>query len=166
MTIGSTSMGGFAGIDVDELGSNDPILTIADDVFTAMIDGEPGHVRPWAGGQPPAIEDPVHAWVDVDGAMPGRVLLTTEHETATHISRALLMLGEDAEVDDDDFRDAIGEVANVVGGNVKALVPDPGALSLPGVTRERPTTPGTLLHEVDLDWRGRRLTVTLWHLTG
>ena len=93
-------------------------------------------------------------------------MLTTEHSTATRISRALLMIEEDVDVDEEDFRDAIGEVANVVGGNVKSLVPDPGALSLPIVSRDRPTTAGTLLHEVDLDWRGHRLVVSLWHLTG
>lgn len=160
------STGGFAGIDVDDFAGTDPILTIADEVFTAMIDGAPGFVQPWPTRDVPSLTDPVHAWVDVDGAMPGRVLLTTEHETATRISRALLMLGDDADVDEEDFRDAIGEVANVVGGNVKSLVPDPGALSLSGVSRQRPPTAGTLLHQLDLDWRGRLLVVSLWHLTG
>jgi hypothetical protein len=104
-----------------------------------MIDGEPGHLAPWLDPHA-AVEDEMHAWVDVGGAAPGRVLLTTERDTATRITRALLMMGEAEPVGDEDFRDALGEVANVVGGNVKALVPDPGALTLPQVTHVRPDT--------------------------
>ncbi|GGC01781.1 chemotaxis protein CheX [Cellulomonas carbonis] len=151
-------------LGIDAFGGADPIFAIADDVFAAMIDGEPGHLRTWDGEQP-AVEDEMHAWVDVDGAAPGRVLLTTERDTATRITRALLMMDAGESVSDEDFRDALGEVANVVGGNVKALVPDPGALSLPQVTHEAPALdPSSLLYELPLDWRGAFLRISLWQL--
>ena len=35
----------------------DPVLTIAQDLFSTMIDGEPGHLYPWMG-ENPALEDP------------------------------------------------------------------------------------------------------------
>ena len=36
-------------------------------------------------------------------------------------------------IDDEDIEDALGELANVVGGNVKAVLPGPSALGLPEV---------------------------------
>jgi chemotaxis protein CheX len=157
---------GMAGLDVEAFAGADPIWAVADEVFAAMIDGEPGHLAPWLDPHA-AVEDEMHAWVDVGGAAPGRVLLTTERDTATRITRALLMMGEAEPVGDEDFRDALGEVANVVGGNVKALVPDPGALTLPQVTHVRPdTSAATLLYELPLSWRGRFLLISLWQLPG
>ncbi len=37
-------------------------------------------------------------------------------------------------------------------------------LTLPEVTKERPTTEGGLLHTLSLDWRGRLLVLSLWML--
>ena len=151
-------------IDLSFFAGIDPIFTIADEVFSAMIDGEPGLLTEWVGDVP-VIADAMHAWVDVDGVAPGRVLLSTERDTALQITRALLAMEPDEQVGDADFVDALGEVADVVGGNVKALVPDPGALTLPQVTHERPpTSPENLLHELALAWRGRLLVISLWSL--
>ena len=36
-------------------------------------------------------------------------------------------------LDDEDVDDALGELANVVGGNVKAVLPGPSVLGLPEV---------------------------------
>lgn len=142
----------------------DPVHAIAVEVFTAMIDGEEGHLRIWDGEAPPLV-DAVHAWVDVQGAARGRVLLTTEEPTAHHLTRALLEMSADEPVGDADMVDALGEVANVVGGNVKALVPDTGALTLPQVRHgEAPEGTDALLHELRLDWCGRPLVITLWSL--
>jgi len=141
----------------------DPVEAIASEVFAAMVDGEPGHLQP-RSGPAPEPDDGLYAWVDVHGATRRRVLLTTERETATALTRALLGLSPDDTVDDDDIADAFGEVANVVGGNVKALVPDPGDLTLPEVAPTRPPAAAGLLHAVPFDWRGRPLVVSLWAL--
>ncbi|MBX9245148.1 chemotaxis protein CheX [Actinotalea ferrariae] len=151
-------------IDISAFHGTDPVLAIAEEVFTAMIDGEPGLVRPWTGDVPP-LADEMHAWVDVHGPFPGRVLVSTEAGTAQDLARALLGMGADEAVSDEDLVDALGEVANVVGGNVKALVADPHALGLPVVDRARPATrPEDLLHSLPLDWRGRLVEVGLWTL--
>ncbi|WP_024286265.1 chemotaxis protein CheX [Cellulomonas sp. KRMCY2] len=151
-------------IDMEQFAGTDPIYDIASEVFAAMIDGEPGLLRVWDGIES-ALVDEIHAWVDVHGPISGRVLLTTERSTALAVTRALLAMAPDEPVDDSDIVDALGEVANVVGGNVKALVPDPGALTLPQVTHERPATdPDALLHRLVLDWRGRPLIISLWQL--
>ena len=69
----------------------------------------------------------------------------------------------DEPVGPEDLTDAFGEVANVVGGNVKALLPTQGTLSLPVVATELPVVPGSsLTHELRLDWRGRSIVVVVW----
>ncbi len=153
-----------AAIDLASYAGSDPIFTIAEEVFGAMIDTEPETLREWFGPAP-GFGDPTYAWVDVGGESPGRVLLTTERSTATRVTRGLLGLGPDEAVEDADFVDALGEVANVLGGNVKALVPDPGALSLPRVSHAAPDGPvRDLVHELLLDWRGACLVISVWSL--
>ncbi len=150
-----------AAIDMGVFGET--VLAIADEVFTAMIDGEPGLLVPsFEPAEPPA--DATYAWVDVHGEHPGRVLLATEHDTAMLLTRALLMMGPDEPVSDADFVDAVGEIANVVGGNVKALVPDPGPLTLPQVSPLPPADEALVLHEASFLWRGLPLTISLLSL--
>ena len=77
--------------------------------------------------------DVLSSWVDVVGPWTGTVVLTTGRETAADLTRALLGDHAPAELEDEDIADAFGEIANVVGGNVKAALPGPSALSLPDV---------------------------------
>ena len=141
---------------------HDQVYAIAEEVFAAMIDGEPGYLRPWEGEVPAPVE-PLVAWVDVHGELAGRAAVTTDVPTAHELTRALLGMGVDEPVGPEDLVDAFGEVANVVGGNVKALLPSQGTLSLPQVAAELPVVPGTsLTHELRLDWRGRPVVVVVW----
>jgi hypothetical protein len=101
--------------------------------------------------------------VDVHGELAGRAAVTTDLATAHELARALLGMNPDEEVSEADLVDAFGEVANVVGGNVKALLPSQGTLGLPQVASELPVVPGTSLsHELRLDWRGRSIVVVVW----
>lgn len=149
--------------DIDPFGRVDPIHSIAQDVFAAMVDaGDMEMLRLWDGT--PELDDAVHAWVDVDGGTSGRVMLSTERSTAEHLTRALLQMAPTEPVDHGDMVDAFGEVANVVGGNVKALVPDPTVLSLPRVDTRVPEADGGDHHlrELALGWRGRPLVISVW----
>lgn len=141
---------------------HDQVYAIAEEVFAAMIDGEPGYLRPWEGDVPVPAE-PLVAWVDVQGELAGRAAVTTDVPTAHELTRALLGMEADEPVGPEDLVDAFGEVANVVGGNVKALLPSQGTLTLPQVAAELPVVPGTsLTHELRLDWRGRPVVVVVW----
>lgn len=142
----------------------DEVVTIAEDVFTAMVDGEPGTVTLWSGDEAPAAD--THAWVDVVGPFHARALISMTATTADELARALLAMAPDEAVSDADLVDAVGEIANVVGGNVKALLPDGGALTLPRVSHVRPDADGALAHEVTLSWRGAAVVISLWHLDG
>jgi CheY-specific phosphatase CheX len=140
----------------------DQVYAIAEEVFAAMIDGEPGYLRPWEG-EVPAAAEPLVAWVDVHGELAGRAAVSTDVPTAHELTRALLGMGADEPVGPEDLTDAFGEVANVVGGNVKALLPSQGTLSLPQVATVLPEVTGTsLTHELRLDWRGRAIVVVVW----
>ncbi|QZN86166.1 chemotaxis protein CheX [Cellulomonas sp. C5510] len=141
---------------------HDQVYAIAEEVFAAMIDGEPGYLRPWEGDVPVPAE-PLVAWVDVRGELAGRAAVTTDVPTAHELTRALLGMAAGEPVGPEDLVDAFGEVANVVGGNVKALLPSQGTLTLPEVATELPVVPGTsLTHELRLDWRGRPVVVVVW----
>ena len=141
----------------------DDVYAIAAEVFAAMVDGAPGTVRPWQSPEP-VWADPVVAWVDLHGGWTGRAVVTTERGTADDLARALLDLPAGEPVAEDDLRDAFGEIANVVGGNVKALLPFTGTMGLPQVA----TSPGAaalpasvLVTRVLLDWRGQALELAV-----
>jgi hypothetical protein len=141
---------------------HDQVLAIAQEVFAAMVDGDAGLLQPWPG-ELPEIEDVVVAWVDMHGPMAGRAELTTSATTARDLTRALLGMGADEVVTSMDLVDAFGEVANVVGGNVKSLLPLQGTLGLPQVASVAPAVPGArLVQELPLSWRGRPLVVAVW----
>ncbi len=149
----------------EPLSGTDPVLTIAQDLFTTMIDGEPGHLSAWMGDTP-VLEDPRYAWVDVDGPVATRVMLMAGRATGENLTRALLEMEPHEPVSDADFADAVGEIANVVGGNVKSLVTNPGALSLPVVGRDEPDNSSAMrLMATYFGWKGAPLGVSLWALT-
>ncbi len=139
----------------------DEVYAIAGDLFTALVDGEDGTLTPWPAGVPDDGHDVV-AWVDVHGPWTGRASLETSSDTASELARALLRLPAGAPVAQDDLVDALGEVANVVGGNVKALLPDQGTLGLPRVGGALPEGSARPVQRVPLGWRGRSLVLTVW----
>ena len=140
----------------------DQVYAIAESVFAAMIDGDEGLLLPWYGELPPIVE-PLAAWVDLHGELPGRATLVCEVSTAHELTRALLMMEPDEPVGDDDLVDAFGEIANVVGGNVKSLLPAQDTLGLPQVAHEEPpAAAGHVAQELRLSWRGHLVVVTIW----
>jgi chemotaxis protein CheX len=141
---------------------HDQVFMIAQDFFAAMVDGDHGLLLPWHGDLP-AFTEPIVGWVDLFGEWSGRAALTTERSTAHDLARALLDLAPDERITDLDLVDAFGEVANVVGGNVKSLLPTQGSLGLPQVGRTAPEHPGAVVEqELRLSWRGLPLVVTIW----
>ena len=70
--------------------------------------------------------------VSVTGAWRGHVLVGCSDGASRNAAAALLGIELD-DVTDDDVADALGELANIIGGNVKSLLPEPCALSLPHV---------------------------------
>lgn len=141
---------------------HDQVFLIAQEVFASMVDGDPGLLQPWDGSQP-EFEEPIVAWVDLTGDWSGRAELCTATSTAHDLARALLAMDPDEVVTDMDLVDAFGEVANVVGGNVKSLLPTQGKLGLPQVAAAAPVVAGAVvMQELRLAWRGMPIVVTVW----
>lgn len=106
-------------------------------------------------------EDAVSAWVEVTGPWSGAVVLTCGRTTAEELSRTLLRGPVGGAVAPEDVTDALGELANVVGGNIKALLPAPSILGLPGVGGRPPGASSADICSVALLWRGQPVIVSV-----
>jgi chemotaxis protein CheX len=99
------------------------------------------------------------AVVDVAGPAPRRVSVVTDDACARALTRHLLRVSAPA---DDDVADALGELANIVGGNLKSLMPPPSALSLPSTARGVPAYDASLpVSAVEATWNDRPVLVTV-----
>ena len=105
----------------------DDVETIAGEVWASlMLD----MAEPIADAQD--TPNVVTASVSVTGNWSGHVTVTCSQNTA--VALTAMMLGIDApEVVESDMADAVGELANMVGGSLKGLLPPPSTLSLPHV---------------------------------
>lgn len=137
----------------------DQALAIAQEIFTALVDG--GETTLAQAGDPGKYHPALHAYIDVQGATPLRVTLTGHAETATELARALMMYGPDDDVPSDEIADAYGELANIIGGNIKSLLPEGSHLGFPVVSGDpQATTPAADLR-LHVSWRGRPLTLSI-----
>lgn len=139
------------------------VLDITRDLFAALVDGEPGHVTEWSGDGA-ALTDPVHAWVDIRGEHALRATVTTDRGTADRIARALLAMTPGETVAREDAQDALGEMANVIGGNLKGLMSASAVLSAPAVASGAVRPPGDPEWERRLGWRDQPLVISMWQL--
>ena len=142
---------------ITELMDEATIQSIAEDAWIALV-GEDEILVPLPGEMP---GDVVSSWVDVVGPWTGTVVLTTGRETAAGLTRALLGEHAPPELEDEDIVDAFGEIANVVGGNVKAVLPGPSALSLPDVGAAPAVRNPADLCRIDVLWRGEPLSISV-----
>ena len=142
---------------ITELIDEATVESIAQDAWIALV-GEEEVLVPLPGE--PVI-DPVSSWVDVVGPWTGSVVLTTGRRTAEELTRALLAEHSPEVLEHEDVVDAFGEIANVVGGNVKATLPGSSGLSLPDVGEApAPRNPRDVCR-VDLMWRGETVSISV-----
>ena len=87
-----------------------------------------------AGPEPadglPDSDATIGAEISIGGAWEGTLRLRCSPEAARAVTAEVLMC-DASEVDDDMVGDTLGELANIIGGNVKALLPDSCQLGLP-----------------------------------
>lgn len=137
------------------------IIDVANAVWQSMLGMEVYGLDP----ETPLAEGPfITATVLITGAFEGGVTLQLPSSVGRTL--AALMFGmEDEEVSNDETTDAVGELANMVGGNLKALVPQPAKLSLPSVAEGdhyRVSFPGThVTHQVAVGFEGNVLRIVL-----
>ena len=143
------------------------IVAIAQEVFSALVDDGEMLIRERAEALFP--DEPVYAWVDMTREGETAVVRTSvrmELSGTNALARALLRIDNTESVSPEDLVDAFGEVANVVGGNVKSLLPAHAVLSLPTVsTAATPADIGVVLSAVTLEWRGYAVVIALSNVT-
>jgi chemotaxis protein CheX len=133
------------------------VQSVADDVWTSLVgDGEVLVPLPV-----PAPEVTVSAWVWITGPWCGAVVVTCDEPTAVALTECLLRARPPAVIEAEDVEDALGELANVLGGNVKAMLPGPSTLGLPETGPIPPAIRPDDLCRVDAQWRGQSLTITV-----
>jgi chemotaxis protein CheX len=115
---------------------------------------------------------PAHEWaepvvsscVHITGSWEGTVVLCMGKRLAS-LAAATMFAVDATEVTEDEIQDAIGELVNVIGGNVKALAPESSRISLPAVvvgSDYRLLVPGTHRSEcLEFEHGGLRLRVSL-----
>ena len=133
------------------------VLSIAEEAWVALV-GEDEVLVPLPGDLPADI---LSSWVDIIGPWTGSVVLTTGRGTAEELSRALLREHAPEVLEDEDVADAFGELANVVGGNVKAALPGHSRLSLPQVGNAPLVRNPADVCRIDVLWRGEPVAISV-----
>ena len=101
-------------------------IRVVGDVFRTMLRLEVEPVEaPW-----PPEDDLVNVTIHYAGAWKGALLLECTREQACFFMGRLLGIEPPEELNDD-VRDAVGELANMIAGNLKPVLPPGVALSMP-----------------------------------
>lgn len=111
------------------------VQAVLEQVWESLL-GEP--LLPWTDDV--VVASVVRAEVTLAGDWAGRVRLACDAVTAASLARTMLGVRDGDPVPDADVHDALGELANVVGGNVKGTLPGSTSLGLPRVETSTVTT--------------------------
>lgn len=102
---------------------------IVGEIWGSMLDLE---TAPVDRCESPDTAREVRAAVQITGAWEGAVVIECDEVIAGAFTSAMLGLGDEP-ADESDVHDVVGELANMVGGNLKAVVGADARLSLPTV---------------------------------
>lgn len=142
---------------ITDLLDEETVQSIAQEAWSALV-GDDEFLVPLPGGLP---DDALSSWVEIVGPWTGTVVLTTGRTTAEELARCLLAEHAPPVLDEEDVTDGMGELANVVGGNIKAVLPGPSVLGLPEVGAAPTAGSPVDTCRTDLLWRGQALTITV-----
>ena len=145
--------------DLGDALTREDVAAIAADVWACYL-GDRDALRATASSDGPCCDGYV-ATVGITGAWTGRVVLELAPGTAERIAR--IMLATDR-VSTADVSDALGELVNIIGGNLKGLVPQPSVLGLPLVLEADAAPVGrdvASTSATDLDWLGEPLRISV-----
>jgi chemotaxis protein CheX len=142
--------------------TDEQIVGITQDVWSSFtgktVGAGPGDVALGAG-------DVTVGRVAVTGGWRGWVLLACPTRLARAAASAMFDRPAEA-LTDDEVADALGELTNMIGGNIKSLLPGPSRLSMPAVTvgasSGEPMPRAVLVNSVSLACEGVPLTVSIW----
>jgi chemotaxis protein CheX len=108
------------------------------------------------------------ASVSITGGWSGHVVVSCSDTAARHAAGAFLLM-DASEVSDDDVTDVLGELANIVGGNVKSMLPASSMVSLPQVVHASGGSvrwPACVqICELAGEWRNEPVSIAMWQKT-
>lgn len=115
--------------------SEETIIELTSQLFAALLpDGDA--LAPTAPGDSRVqAAESVIATVEIHANAPLRVDIACSRQLAEQVAAAMFATTV-GEIDDAAVFDAVGELANIVGGNVKALLVDEAVLTLPALRVE------------------------------
>jgi len=149
-------------LDIPSVGD---LTRITDDVWDSFLETNSLTHQPISCALPVSQ---ITACVHLSGAYTGSVMVQCSEAAAWLIASALFAAPAES-LSESEMTDAIGEVANMIGGNVKSLVPGPSTLSLPTVAHgadSRLSVPGVeTVREIAVDWHGHPIIVSLLQRT-
>lgn len=140
----------------------DDVRGVTEDVWASLLGDEeillPRAVPP---GTPFDKDDVWSSAVTISGAWQGAVTLEVDADAARRLTSQMLGIPSPEDAEESDVADAVGELVNMIGGNVKGMMPGPSTLSLPAVAAGRAAFSSDM-HEacrLDLSWRGAPVRV-------
>lgn len=109
----------------------------------------------------------VHSSVSISGSWAGHVVYASSASAARRAAGAFLAMEPD-EVSEEDLSDVLGEMANIIGGNVKAMLPPGAFLSLPHVMLAPESAArypnAERISGIYGTWEGEPVSVSMWHV--
>lgn len=109
----------------------------------------------------------VTAHIQISGDWQGVVAMVMEHGLAQQLATKLFSL-EKHQVTNEDINDSVSEMMNIIGGNLKSLLPQPNQLALPivdlkGANLNFPFT--KRLSKVTFDCKGKKFAIMIHQVT-
>ncbi|GAA3660609.1 hypothetical protein GCM10022237_20570 [Nocardioides ginsengisoli] len=142
----------------------DDVLAVTEDVWVALLgDDDPLLPRVAPDGAAFDATGPWSAATTVSGGWQGVVTVELDDTAARSLTARMLDLPPGLDAVDGDIADAVGELVNMVGGNIKSLMPGPSVLSLPSVAAGRAAFASDVREasRLDLAWRGSPVRVSV-----
>jgi chemotaxis protein CheX len=115
---------------VESVPSVDDLLEMVEQVWVSYLD--PEGLNPLLPSEDGHNASEMHSSVSITGSWHGHIVYASSATAARQAAAAFLAMAPE-EVGQEDISDVLGELANIVGGNVKAMLPTGAFLSLPQV---------------------------------
>jgi chemotaxis protein CheX len=148
---------------------SDPVVTegdlaeMAEQVWVSYLD--PEGVSPLVVHGDNKQSSEVHSTVSITGSWHGHIVYASSQYAAKKAAAAFLAMEPD-EVGQEDISDVLGELANIVGGNVKAMLPAGCFLSLPTVVLAPDTASyypaAERISGLYGSWEGEPVSISMW----
>lgn len=146
--------------DQQPLPTVEDLHSIAEQVWAAFLTGDDEAIvdSTMAATTPAELA----ASVAIVGAYDGHVIVACTRDGSRAVASALFEMAPE-ELTPDEIGDALGELVNVLGGNVKSMLPAPSTMSLPSIAGATTTRwPATVeVCRTAVEWRGNQFVLIL-----